>query len=294
MYKIGIDLGGTKIEGIILDDANEEYFRYREKIDQNSDYSAILHHIQFIYNCLAKEINNAPHSLGIGTPGSISPKKELLRFCNIVAMNGQPLLKDLQISLQRKLTIENDANCFILAEQQLGAAKGNSSAFGIIIGTGCGGGYVVNDKLVSGANKIAGEWGHSVININGTKCYCGRKGCIEQYLGGRSLQRAYEDLSGINIGAEKIIELYRQKQEHAIIAIDQYLDYFGIALANLVTTIDPDIIVVGGGLSNIAEIYTDGLNRVKAQFSDDEIKPKIIKNTLGDSSGVIGAALLGV
>ena len=190
MFRIGIDLGGTKIEGIVLDERGKEIFRKRIETQRELGYRHILNRIKELYDELAAQIKNQPHTFGIGTPGAISPRTGLLKNSNTVCMNGQPVKADLENLLGRKIEIQNDANCFAMAEALHGAGRGKKLVFGVIMGTGCGGGIVHNGEVITGAQGIAGEWGHMSINPDGPLCYCGQRGCVETYISGGGLQNA--------------------------------------------------------------------------------------------------------
>ncbi|HEY8401913.1 MAG TPA: ROK family protein, partial [Cytophagaceae bacterium] len=206
MHKIGIDLGGTKIEGIILNEALEEIYRKRISTEQEGGYQHILGRIKSLYDDLAASINYAPHTLGIGTPGAISKKTGLLKNSNTLCLNKQPLLHDLKIILGRELAIENDANCFAMAEAIKGAGKGKNLVFGVIMGTGCGGGIVYKGEVFTGIQSIAGEWGHTTINPQGIQCYCGKRGCVETYISGSGIERQFFNLTNLHVKAEKIVD----------------------------------------------------------------------------------------
>jgi fructokinase len=196
-FKTGIDLGGTKIEGIVLDEQLNEVFRKRIATEQEGGYDHILNNIRSMYESLIQEINGQEHTFGIGTPGSISLQTGFLKNSNTTCLNGKPLKKDLEQFVKRPIIIENDANCFAMAEALKGAGRGADMVFGVIMGTGCGGGIIYKGNLISGKQKIAGEWGHSTIDpVNGPPCYCGKKGCVETYISGSGLEDRYKSLSG--------------------------------------------------------------------------------------------------
>jgi fructokinase len=295
MHKIGIDLGGTKIEGIILDKNLKEIIRKRISTEQEKGYEHILNNIASFYFSLAAHINDAPHTFGIGTPGSISAKTGLLKNSNTTCLNGMPFLQDLRKKIRRKISIENDANCFAMAEAMMGAGVGKKSVFGVIMGTGCGGGIVYNQEVIRGLQTIAGEWGHTTIDPkNGPQCYCGKRGCVETYISGSGLQNRYEQLTGTMVSLNEILSMYRSGEKEATQIMVDFFDHFGIALSNLINTLDPDMVVLGGGLSNIDELYTLGIESVKKYIFNDVLETPIVKNKAGDSAGVFGAALIGI
>jgi fructokinase len=293
MYRLGIDMGGTKIEGIVLDTDGRECFRKRIATEREQGYEAILNRIAALYRDLAAHIGGAPHTLGIGTPGALSPRTDLLKNSNTVCMNGRPLRQDLEQRLGRTLTIQNDANCFALAEALQGAGRGHAMVFGVILGTGCGGGLVINGEVWTGTQAIGGEWGHMSIDPAGPACYCGARGCIETYISGGGLEARWRDRHGAPRAARDIVAAYRVGEPAATEHLQEFFRRFGRALANLINILDPDIVVMGGGLSNVDELYTEGVREVAAQVFSDSLETPIVRHQLGDSAGVIGAALIG-
>jgi len=293
MQKLGIDLGGTKTEGIILDARNKEIFRLRIPTGQEKGYSHILDSIKSLYEHMVAAIRGSSHTFGIGTPGAISPLTGLLKNSNTQCLNNQPLRQDLERLLNRKIAIQNDANCFALAEAATGAAAGKDLVFGVIMGTGCGGGIVHKGEVLTGLQAIAGEWGHSSIDPQGPECWCGSRGCIETLISGGGLERLYEEQFGEKLELQAIVRQFREKQKPAFGFLEKFFENFGRAMANLINILDPDIIVLGGGLSNIDELYTEGVKQVERFIFSDSLVTPIVKNRLGDSAGVIGAALIG-
>ncbi|MFN3404480.1 MAG: ROK family protein [Cytophagaceae bacterium] len=294
MYKIGIDLGGTKIEGIILDEKLNEVFRKRIATEQEGGYEHILNNIKKLYNELVREIKNNDHTFGIGTPGSISSHTGLMKNSNTICLNGKPLVSDLEKLINRKVVIENDANCFAIAEALMGAGKNYDMVFGVIMGTGCGGGIVYKGNVITGKQKIAGEWGHSTIDPkNGPACYCGKRGCVETYISGGGLEARYFEVYQQKKKAEQIFTEYKIQEEKSVKIVHDFFDHFGIALSNLINILDPDLVVLGGGLSNLDELYSLGINSVRKYIFNDTLITPIVKNHCGDSAGVWGAALIG-
>ncbi|MFN6943361.1 MAG: ROK family protein [Cytophagaceae bacterium] len=293
MYKIGIDLGGSKIEGILLGPNNEEIERKRIATEQEKGYAHILARIQFLYEDLKCLTNGSQHTLGLGTPGSISLKTGLLKNSNTLCMNGKPFATDLENLLKKDIAFENDANCFALAEAIMGAGEGCKTVFGVIMGTGCGGGIVVNQELQTGIQNIAGEWGHMSIDPQGPVCYCQKKGCVETFISGGGLERRYLAEFKTKKKLPEILVDYRAGDKNAEALMKDFFFRFGIALSNLINILDPDVVVLGGGVSNVDELYTLGIEEVKKYIFNDECRTKIVKNILGDSAGVIGAALIG-
>ena len=289
MYKIGIDLGGTKTEGILVDEQFQVIERKRVPTNQNNGYESILNIIKDLISDL-KEKNNEKTSIGVCTPGALSKESGLIKNSNTQCLIGKDLKNDLEKILEQEISIENDANCFALAEARLGAAKNHDTVFGVIMGTGVGGGLVINGKIHTGRTNIAGEWGHHCIKPNGNKCYCGRKGCVETYISGPALEKKWNQLTNQNASVPDII---KNSQENAYKTWkNEFLENFGLSLANVIDIIDPDAIVLGGGLSNIPFLYDEGKNLVYQNVFSDTVDTPILKNQLGDSAGVFGACIL--
>ena len=287
LYKLGVDLGGTKIEAILLDENLNTIQRKRVPTPQN-DYSQILNTINSLSADLLENVED--YSIGICTPGAISKKTGLIKNSNTQCLIGKSLKEDLEKKLGQKISMENDANCFAIAESTLGVAKGFDVVFGVIMGTGVGGGIVINGKIHQGRTNIAGEWGHHTLHQNGNNCYCGKQGCVETYISGPALEKRWKELTGKSQNMPEIIqniEISKVKQWK-----DEFLENFGFGLANVIDILDPDVIVLGGGLSNIDFLYTEGKNSVYQKVFSDLVDTPIMKNKLGDSAGVFGAALL--
>jgi len=285
VYKIGIDLGGTKIEAVYLDESLNLIQKKRISTNQQNGYTGIVNSIASLVRDITKNIDD--YSVGICTPGAISKKTGLIKNSNTQCLIGMPLKEDLEKSLDKKIKMENDANCFAMAEAKMGAAVGYGIVFGVIMGTGVGGGIVIDGKIHHGRTNIAGEWGHHTLHQDGNLCYCGRRGCVETYISGPALEKRWEELTGKKESLPTIIpnsESTQWKQE--------FLDNFGTSLANVIDILDPDVIVLGGGLSNIDFLYTQGKQAVYGNVFSDLIDTPIIPNKLGDSAGVFGAALL--
>ena len=297
-FRIGIDLGGTKIEGVALDHSGKEIARRRIDTEAASGVHHIVTRITGLYAGLRHAIDDAPHTLGIGTPGSVSLKTGLLRNSNTICLNGQPLHALLEAALHHPLRLENDANCFALAEARLGAGRGHELVFGIIMGTGCGGGLVIGGKLRTGPQAIAGEWGHTVIDPAGPECFCGARGCVETFISGSGLEREYVRRYGTpapgKMAATRIHQGFQAGDPACLEIMQRFFAYYGRAVANLIAVLDPDIVVLGGGLSNIEELYALGRREIEARVFTDGFTTPVVKNQLGDSAGVIGAALAGI
>ena len=286
MYKVGIDLGGTKIEGICIDQNNSVIQRKRIPTNQQKGYSHIVDSIVSLVRDITKQIDD--YSIGICTPGAISKKTGLIKNSNTQCLIGKPLREDLEKSLGRKIKMENDANCFAMAEAVLGSGVGYSMVFGVIMGTGVGGGIVIDGKIHHGRTNIAGEWGHHILHQNGNQCYCGKRGCVETYISGPALEKRWTDITGRKEPLSEIID----NSELNLQWKQEFLDNFGISLANVIDILDPDVIVLGGGLSNIDFLYSEGQKSVYRNVFSDIVDTPIIRNKLGDSAGVFGAALL--
>jgi fructokinase len=293
-YKIGMDLGGTKIEGIVLDSQGKELFRKRIETQRDFGYHHILNRIKGLHDELAAHIRNEPHTFGIGAPGVVSPRTGLLKNSNTVCMIGQPVKTDLENLLGRKIEIQNDANCFAMAEALLGAGRGRKMVFGVIMGTGCGGGIVHNGEVITGPQGIAGEWGHMSIDPNGPRCYCGQLGCVETLISGGGLEARYIEQFGVKKPLREIEKEFYAGEPQAVAFMKIFFRHFGRAIANLIDVIDPDVIVLGGGVSKFEALYTDGVAEVAKFVFSDSLETPIVKHQIGDSAGVIGAALIGV
>ena len=294
---LGIDLGGTKIEGIVLKSKEnpEEVIRHRVDTEEEKGYSQVISNIKSLVDSIERRINHKFNKLGIGTPGTIDPETGLLKNSNSQCLNGMPIQKDLSKTLGKTILIQNDANCFALAETLLGSVKDQypnaKNVFGIIIGTGVGGGVIIDGKTLYGSQGIGGEWGHTIVTDNGDKCYCGKRGCVETVISGRALQIYYNKISGKKLKFEEIYAI-KNRDKDAKKTLKRLIKYFGKGLSNVVNIIDPEVIVLGGGLSNIDELYTEGYNELKKYVFNPTFKTPLLKPKLGDSAGVYGAALL--
>ncbi|MGE5242328.1 MAG: ROK family protein [Bacteroidota bacterium] len=292
MLRIGIDLGGTKTEGIVMDDAGNILARERRPTPQTEGYEAILQNIRGLVLDLEKKTGRRCH-VGIGTPGAISARTGCLKNSNTVCLNGQPVKDDLEKVLARPVRIANDANCFALSEALDGAGKNFGVVFGMILGTGVGGGIVFHGKLHEGPQHIAGEWGHNILEADGPSCYCGKRGCVETFLSGPGLARDYIAHGGDPAhDTHVIVARAADGDATAEAAMQRYFDRFGRALSTVINILDPDAVVLGGGMSNIARLYTEGRARVARYVFNDELRTQILPHVHGDSSGVRGAAQL--
>ena len=294
--RIGIDVGGTKIEAIALADAGTVLARQRVSTPQ-ADYDATLSVISELVSGIERT-TGSNGSVGVAIPGTISTATGLVKNANSTWLIGRPLGKDLAHRLGRPVRFANDANCFALSEASDGAAAGARSVFGVIVGTGTGGGLVVNGEVVTGANGIAGEWGHNPLpwprvgEWPGPPCYCGRTGCIETFLSGPGLSRDFARATGETATPAEIAARAAQGDLNATLCLDRYEDRFARALASIINVFDPDVVVLGGGLSNLTTLYTAIPARWAAFIFSDSVATRLLRPQHGDSSGVRGAAWL--
>lgn len=294
--RIGVDLGGTKIEAAALDAAGAIMIRQRAPTPAG-DYAGTLAAIAALVASVEAQTGETG-SVGVATPGALSLKTGLIKNANSTVLNGRPLDRDLSALLNRPVRIENDANCFALSEAADGAGAGARVVFGVILGTGVGGGLVVDGRLVSGRNRIAGEWGHNPLprpradELPGPACYCGKKGCIETFVAGPALARNYIEQTGIARDAQSIAAAAEAGEPAAVACLHLFSDRLARGLASVINIVDPDVIVLGGGLSNIARLY-DGLPALIARYAfSDGVETPVVRAAHGDSSGVRGAAWL--
>ena len=308
MIRIGIDLGGTKIEGIALDAAGGVLWRERVPAPQSA-YAQTLDAIAALVRRIESGLGESG-SVGVGTPGAASPVSGRMRNCNSTWLNGECLREDLSARLGREVRIANDADCFTLSEATDGAAAGAATVFGVILGTGVGGGICVGGRLLAGPNAIAGEWGHNLFGgprgglAAGRACYCGRSDCVETWLSGAGLLRTHREIgggcphecgpteSGQPAGAAAVATLAARGDPAACAALDLYADQLAFALAQVINVLDPHVIVLGGGLSNIERLYDEVPARWGAQVFSDVVRTALVPARYGDSSGVRGAAWL--
>jgi fructokinase len=293
--RLGIDLGGTKTEVAVLDGKLQTVFRKRVATPAQ-DYEAILVMIAELVHEASDTFGGRP-TVGIGTPGALSPNNGVLRNSNTSCLNGKPLRSDLEKRLDCSVKLENDANCFTLSEALTGAGQGFMTVFGVILGTGTGGGLVVARQLLTGPNAIAGEWGHNplpwVSESDGSpRCYCGKTGCIETYISGSGLARNFQINTGLALSSEAIARAAEQGDKNCEQAMDLYYDQLARSLAHVINIIDPDVIVLGGGMSNIDEIYRQLPARLHSWVFSDTVVTPILPAQHGDASGVFGAAML--
>ena len=305
--RIGIDLGGTKIEGLVLGPGGEELARGRIETPQGNnkgDYEATLAAIAGLVGKLARDSGaRGDVPVGVGIPGAVSPTSGLIKNANSTCLIGQALAKDLEQATGCPVRLANDADCFTVSEVTDGAGKGFDTVFGVILGTGCGGGVAVGGKLLQGPNAIAGEWGHNPLpwpqkldggedERPGPKCYCGQRGCIETFISGPGLERDYLSSTGASLPAEEIAAEAENNEPQALAALSRYEHRLARALASVINVLDPGVIVLGGGLSNIARLY-DNVPSLWGQWVfSDEVTTPLRPAKHGGSSGVRGAAWL--
>ncbi len=295
----GIDLGGTKIEGAILRSLTDinPIIRIRVETESNLGYEHILHQLHLLIERMKKETDLTPQTIGIGTPGAEEPSTGFMKNCNSTALIGKPFRKDAEALLKIPVTLANDANCFALAETHWGVVKQRFAharmVFGIIMGTGVGGGIVIDGKVWNGHHGIGGEWGHVFLDDSGGKCYCGKTGCVETILSGPALEKYYHGITGKWLNLQQIVASNQAGNDPAAAqTIERLCHFFGKAVSIITNVLDPDVIVVGGGLGNIDVLYDKGVNELRNFIFNPVINVPIVKPELGDSAGVFGAAAL--
>jgi fructokinase len=296
----GIDLGGTKVEGAVLNSSSDPKVLFRDRLptEGHKGYDHILGQIKSVVDKMQAEMGYLPTKIGIATPGTLDPGLGLMKNSNSTSLNGKPLKKDLEQLLGVEMFMANDANCFALAEANMGAAKEQypnaKVVFGVIMGTGVGGGVVVDGKVINGLQGIGGEWGHNFLDESGGACYCGKSGCVEKVLAGPALEKYYASTSGQSKNMKEVYELYKKGDDpFAKQTMERLVHFFGLALSVIVNILDPDVIVIGGGVGNIDTIYSEGRESLKKYVFNNKLDTPVIKPKLGDSAGVFGAAFLG-
>ena len=298
LYRIGMDLGGTKTEAMVLGPEDQVLLRKRKPTPRKEgehDYEMVLGNLcDFIRELLREIPQGTDCTIGIGTPGSLDPNTGLIQNSNTLCLNGRPLKKDIEDRIGRLVGMQNDANCFTLAESIQGAGQDFRVVFGVIMGTGCGGGISIDGKILQGAHGIAGEWGHVSIDPDGVDCYCGNRGCIETKISGGGVEKTFAARFGRRLSMEQITAGFRSGDDACAEIFMQFLNDFGRATGGLISVLDPDAVVLGGGLSNIDELYNEGVAFVRRYAFHPKANTPILKNKLGDSAGVIGAAWIGV
>ncbi|HEY4368133.1 MAG TPA: ROK family protein [Steroidobacteraceae bacterium] len=293
--QIGVDFGGTKIEVAALGSDGE--FLARLRAPNPGSYDAAIRTVCELVAAVESQLR-ATGTVGIGTPGSVSPRTGVMRNANSTWLNGRHFAQDMRAALGREIRLANDANCLALSEAVDGAAAGANVVFAVIIGTGCGGGIVVNGRLIDGAHGIGGEWGHIPLpwptsaEFDATQCWCGQRGCVETWVSGSGLQRDFATVTGRSLSAEEIVNEARSGDTGAVATLDRYVHRLGRALAIIGNIVDPDTIVLGGGMSNVAELYERLPQTIRAFVFSDVWDARIVPARWGDSSGVRGAARL--
>jgi fructokinase len=294
--RIGVDVGGTKIEAIALAGNHRELARHRVATPRH-DYEGTVRAIVDLVLELERRTGERG-SVGVGIPGTISPATGLVKNANSIWLKGHALHEDLADRLERPVRMANDANCFALSEATDGAAAGAHIVFGVIVGTGTGGGIVVDGRVLEGRNAVAGEWGHNPLpwphrdEFPGAACYCGRTGCIETFLSGPGLSRDYEAATGLSLESAAIVERAAAGEPDAEAAAARYEERMARALASIINVLDPDVIVLGGGLSNVERLYANVPRLWDGYVFSDRVDTKLVRALHGDSSGVRGAAWL--
>ena len=297
-YRIGIDLGGTKTEGVLMSETGE--IVKSERVDTPPDYIQIISTIKQLVEKLDTEAEQAC-PVGLSTPGAWIEEQASMKNCNSTCLIGKPFLNDLKRVLARPVRIANDADCFVLSEATDGAAGGAKSVFGVILGTGVGGGWVINRQLLHGPNALSGEWGHNVMpflrideetallerDLADRQCYCGRTNCIETFLSGPGLEKTHLELHNEKLSGTELV-----KSIDAQVTMSLYIVMLGRALAQIVNAIDPEVIVLGGGVSNIGQLYEDLPDVIQRYAFSSEGKTSVVKAKYGDASGKRGAAWL--
>lgn len=294
--RIGIDWGGTKLEAIALSPEGETLARHRIPTPRG-DYAGCMAAIAGLVRAI-EEGTGRTGTVGIGIPGAISPHTGLVMNANSTWNNGQPLAVDLAATLGREVRVENDANCFAVSEAVDGAGAGAGVVWGVIVGTGAGSGIAIGGRAIGGRNRIAGEWGHNPLpwprddERPGPRCYCGRDGCLETFISGTGIERDHRAVAGRTMAAPDIVEAMRAGDRAACATYARYLDRLARGIASAVNLLDPDVVVLGGGMSNVDELYADLPAKVTPHVFSDAFTTPIVKNRHGDSSGVRGAAWL--
>ncbi|MBN8821044.1 MULTISPECIES: ROK family protein [unclassified Spirosoma] len=301
----GVDLGGTKIEGVVLTAPSPNAILIRKRIDTEAHYGYdhIINQIVKLVNLLKAETGITPDKIGFCTPGTLDPGLGTMKNSNMTCINGMPFRDDLMRALGIPVTTTNDANCFALSEATMGIVQDvipdYRMVFGVILGTGVGGGVVFRGLdgqpvVQAGRQGIGGEWGHNILEENGYACYCGKRGCNEQVISGPALQRFYLEQSGESRNLKEILDRYHRRIDpYAEATVERMLEYFARAVSTIVNMLDPDAIILGGGVGNVDLLYTEGVERAKKYaFNDGRLNTLFLKPKLGDSAGVFGAALM--
>ena len=296
----GIDLGGTKIEAVVLKPGSTPEVINRQRIptEAGKGYEHIIGQIKKLVDKVSADTGLKPEKLGVGTPGALDPHGQTIKNSNTVCLIGKPFRNDLEAALGIPAIFANDANCFALAEYQMGIVQdvmpNAEVVFGIIMGTGVGGGIVAHGKIIHGRHGIGGEWGHMLLDASGGKCYCGQTGCTETILAGPHLERYYRSIGGEE--GIRLPEIYRRHLDNSDVkateTMQRMVHFFGVGVAQIINVLDPDVIMIGGGVGNIDLLYTEGVEEVKKYIFNHRLDTLFVRPKLGDSAGVFGAAIL--
>jgi fructokinase len=295
----GIDMGGTKIEGVVLKAPDDPEILFRDRLPTEADqgYEHILSQVKKVVGMMESKMGYIPDRIGFSTPGVLDPKLRTMKNCNTVVMNGQRMKDDLEKMLGVQVEMANDADCFALAETRYGVVKVQFPearvVFGVIMGTGVGGGIVVDGRAIIGLQGIAGEWGHNFLDESGGPCYCGKTGCVENVISGPALEKYYFKETGNKKPLKDIVALAESKVDPtAQRTMLRLIEFFGKGLSVVINILDPDVIVIGGGVGNIDLLYDRGLDSIRKYVFNNRLDTPIVRPSLGDSAGVIGAAFL--
>ncbi|MBK6946814.1 MAG: ROK family protein [Haliscomenobacter sp.] len=294
----GIDMGGTKIEGVILRDKDdpEVLTRLRVPTEKEGGYEHIIGQIGKLVDLMHRESGLQPGIIGMGHPGALDPQTQTMKNSNTTVVNGMPFKRDLEAALGIPFVLANDANCFAVAEANMGAVKTHMPdariVFGVIMGTGVGGGIVIDGKVWNGRQGIGGEWGHSYLDDSGGVCYCGKTGCVETLLCGPATERYYAGINGVRRPLPEIVQRYDAGDPAAVETLDRLMHFFGKGMSNVINILDPDVIVLGGGVGNMNLLYSAGVEKVKKFVFNLRLDTVFLRPELGDSAGVFGAAYL--
>jgi fructokinase len=296
MSLFGVDLGGTKIEGAVIDPRRPDHAlcRLRVPTESSRGYTHVIKQVVRLVRMLERKSGvKRPARMGFGTPGVIDPRTGVLKNSNTECLNGHAISEDLGAALGVGATVANDANCFALAEARFGAGRNRGVVVGLILGTGCGGGVVVDGRVLDGLHGIAGEWGHNPIVGERTQCYCGRSGCVETVISGPALERHYCERTGLKIRMPEIVRRAGEGEAAARATLRRLSSKFGEAIAAVINILDPDAVVIGGGVGNIDVLYGEQTRRaVLGHVFNTELRTEFLRPILGDSAGVFGAAVL--